>query len=174
MQLPKKVKIISQEKRRRRRIFFGIIATVVVLIIIFAISYFFFIPRVNVSIKTVFNETIGGSILVQVKISNLGTVEIKNISLTIAIYKINETKFEEKYDTFIIKRESTFESVPVWYYSIEEKRDVYFIEDQFAKYRLIISISFKTDKNAYSEKYTYIAKDYAFLFWEEKIQKLEV
>lgn len=142
--------------------------------IIFAISYFFFIPRVDVSIKTVFNETIGGPIVVEVKISNHGTVEIKNISLTISVYKMNETYFTETYDTFRIKIESYLEPIPPWYYFIEEKKDVYFIDDQFAQYRLKISISFKTDKNDYSEKFTYIAKDVAFLFWEEKIQKLEI
>lgn len=143
----------------KRAIAVGVIAFLILPVLLYGLV----IPRVDITVKTWYSEGFQNSIIVDSKFKNDGTVEVRNMDLTITLMK--EIDGVEVYLT-----ELTFDD-PTIYPLTEQKIDSIKVhDDQNANYVLLVELECNAGGKYVSKSYThYIDKPYLSFFFEDKV-----
>jgi hypothetical protein len=134
-----------------------LVAVVILLIILGGLLFYFAFPKVELSVKTKFNETPSG-IFVVCEASNTGTVMIEDLEVSLSVYNSSGILMNStSYSATILKR---------WQY---EENFVHYHGDQVEPYNIVISVYFKANGKGYRDTFSHEAKDYMRLEFEKKV-----
>lgn len=160
------------QKKRKLIILAGALA----IIVLIPCLYYFFIPRVELEIKTVFYESTGGPIFVGVKAKNLGTLDLDDFRMSVEIYLVNKSGNGNGFpaESLIVSKTLKDSSLKPWYAEDAKELDLNFTEDQYEWFGILISVKFKGDGKRYSKEFRHLAKDYVTLDWIDRIYEWRV
>ena len=123
-----------EARRRRRRSRKRLALAVVLVIILVPLLYLFVIPRTDVSVRVFYNESVLNQINVDAQISNTGTNEATDVTLTVTV--VNST------DAEMARREYSVPSI-AQVFGVAKLDSQSFRGDQFEKYTIIIDIELR-------------------------------
>jgi len=134
---------------------------VVLFLVLPVLLYGLVIPRADVTIKTWYYEGFQNSIVVDAKVQNHGTVDIKGLDLNISVLKVID-------DIEVYITELTF-SDPLIYAREEQKvESVTFNDNQNDDYIILVQVSYEAGGKLVDESYTHhINKPYMNVVFED-------
>jgi len=153
-----KRKKVKERRRRPKPIYFPtpgkkitMIAVIALAVIIIGavVVYYYVYPRVDLEIKTLYHERIGGGstgggINVNVLFSNKGTEDIEGLSLVLTV--INQTDQLMKQDSMSVGDIEPHEASEAY---------VDFIGNHLDTYYITLSVKFSSGGESYSKDYSY-------------------
>lgn len=136
-------------------------ASAVVIVVVLAI-YQYVLPRTDVKVITVFHEGSLNVINVNVKLRNDGNGEITDIQVGVTVRNATSTFIHQIYNRSALPPSSDVEFKP------------YFFGDQYEIYHIAVEVSFVSHGVDFAREFSYTAKDYMTLRFEDSIQKLHL
>jgi hypothetical protein len=134
---------------------------IVVALLIISLSYFFLIPRIELSVITVYREGTGLSILVDSKVKNEGTLNIQHLTLNITVENASGGVVASgRYNLSDLEARSS--------HSFD---NIHFIGDQYEPYRIKLMVRFEASGSDYTENYVHSVDEYMFSKFEDKFTK---
>jgi len=134
---------------------------VVLFLVLPVLLYGLVIPRADVTIKTWYYEGFQNSIVVDAKIQNHGTVDIKGLDLNISILKV--TDGVEIYIT-----ELTFSDPLIYAREVQKVDSVSFNDNQNDDYIILVQVTYEASGKLVDESYTHhIDKPYMNVVFED-------
>ena len=134
---------------------------IIVALLIISLSYFFLIPRIGLSVVTVYREGSGLSILVDSKVKNEGTLNIQHLTLNITV--VNASGGVVASGGYYIPDLEARSS-----HSFD---NIHFIGDQYEPYRINVKVHFEASGSDYTESYDHSVDEYMFSKFEDKFTK---
>jgi hypothetical protein len=146
----------------RRKHLVALISAAVIIIVALAAVYQYVLPRTDVKVITVFHEGSLNVINVNVKVRNDGNGDITDISVTVTVKNATQVFLQKTFNRSNLAPSSEVEFKP------------YFYGDQYEIYHITVTISFTSHDVDFAREFSYTAKDYMTLKFEESIQKVHL
>jgi hypothetical protein len=136
---------------------------VILFLVLPVLLYGLVIPRADVTVKTWYYEGFQNSIVIDAKVQNHGTVDIKGLDLNISVLKVVD-------DVEVYITELTF-SDPLIYAREEQKvESVTFHDDQNDEYIVLVQVTYEAGGKLVDESYTHhIDKPYMNVVFEDNV-----
>lgn len=134
---------------------------IIVALLLVSLSYFFLIPRIELSVVTVYREGSGLSILVDSKVKNEGTLNIQHLTLNITVTNTSGGVVASG-GYYIPDLEAR---------SSQSFDNIHFLGDQYEPYRINVKVHFEAAGSDYTENYNHPVDEYMFSKFEDTFTK---
>lgn len=154
----------NQERPRQGRKKMMIVAVVLVLLIATTASiYYFIVPRVELNLKTSYYQGSLNSIYVNTKISNVGTIDLRDVSVNISVYHLKSNN----------EVASKIENVSILKHWSEREIKINFIGNQYDNYMITISVYFRSNTKIFSKTFSHTTnEEYMSQSFEDMVSEL--
>jgi hypothetical protein len=136
---------IKQNKRK-------MMVTVVIFFLLIAATtsiYYFIIPRMELGLKTSYHQGSLNSIFVNTKISNAGTIDLRDVSVNVSVYHLKSNN----------KAANKIENISVLKHWSEQEIKINFVGNQYDSYIIVISIHFKSNTKTFTRTFSHITNE---------------
>jgi hypothetical protein len=140
----------------------------VLFLILPVVLYTVVVPRVDVTVRSWYYEGFQNSIVVDTKVINDGSVEVRNLDINVSVLKV--VNGLEVYITQL-----TGQTMSIGSYSEKKFSSIELHDDQNDRYVLLVRVSFDAGSRSVHESYTHhIDGPYMNIYFEDHIAELAI
>jgi hypothetical protein len=140
----------------------------VLFLVLPVVLYTVVVPRVDVTVKSWYYEGFQNSIVVDTKVINDGSVEVRNLDINVSVLKV--VNGLEVYITQL-----TGQTMSIGSYSEKKFSSIELHDDQNDRYVLLVRVSFDAGARSVHESYTHhIDGPYMNIYFEDHIAELAI
>lgn len=154
----------NQERPRQGRKKMLIVAVVLVLLIATTASiYYFIVPRVELNLKISCYQGSLNSIYVNTKISNAGTIDLRDASVNISVYHLKSNN----------EVANKIENISILKHWSEREIKINFAGNQYDSYTITISIYFRSNTKIFSKTFSHTTNgEYMSQSFEDTVSEI--